>query len=127
MTLGYNKKFISTNPVELPQTGANFKKSGLLLKYTHFSVCLNIERRLPIFCAVNIDGTSYQKSKRGRDKWNFDERVLQKFQLGQAFYSGTEQTFHRGHIVRRLDPCWGHKSIAKKAELDTFHFTNCCP
>jgi endonuclease G len=34
----------------------------------------------------------------------------------------------RGHLVRRLDPAWGQsKSLAKIANDDTFHYTNCAP
>ena len=36
--------------------------------------------------------------------------------------------FDRGHLVRRLDPAWGRsEAIAKVANDDTFHFTNCSP
>jgi len=33
----------------------------------------------------------------------------------------------RGHLVRRRDPCWGTASIAQRANVDTFHFTNAAP
>jgi endonuclease G len=33
-----------------------------------------------------------------------------------------------GHLVRRLDPAWGEtEALAKVANDDTFHFTNCSP
>ncbi len=35
--------------------------------------------------------------------------------------------FQRGHLVRRMDPAWGSKSQALKADADTFHWTNCSP
>src|SRR5262249_56939354 len=37
------------------------------------------------------------------------------------------RTFDCGHLVRREDPNWGTPSRAKKANADTFHFTNCTP
>ncbi len=35
--------------------------------------------------------------------------------------------FDRGHLVRRLDPCWGDDGEVTNANEDTFHFTNCSP
>jgi DNA/RNA endonuclease G (NUC1) len=36
--------------------------------------------------------------------------------------------FDHGHLVGRLDSAWGRtKSIAKTANVDTFHFTDCSP
>jgi endonuclease G len=40
----------------------------------------------------------------------------------------TKNALDRGHLVRRLDPAWGPDlDTAKKANDDTFHFTNCTP
>src|SRR5262249_42079620 len=34
----------------------------------------------------------------------------------------------KGHLVRRIDPAWGpDAAMAKVANDDTFHFTNCAP
>jgi endonuclease G len=55
-----------------------------------------------------------------------DDRLYQ----GQRVSDGpgrNQRIFHRGHMVRRLDPCWGSKAAALRAEADTFHFTNCTP
>jgi endonuclease G, mitochondrial len=96
------------------------------LPYHHYSVVLNANRRLAFFTAVNIDGT-LEKSlgKREKDKWIFDHRVESDLQIGDEWYA---KPFDRGHLVRRLDPAWGRtKAIAKHANDDTFHFTNCSP
>lgn len=96
------------------------------LKYHHYSVVLNRKRRLAFFTAVNIDGRSARSLKREQDKWFFDPRVDKGDQVGNEFYAGTP--FDRGHLVRRLDPAWGrNERIAKVANDDTFHFSNCSP
>jgi endonuclease G len=96
------------------------------LPYHHFSVVLNRKRRLAYFTAVNIDGRSPKGEKRETDKWFFDPRVAEEAQVGNNFYKGT--VFNRGHLVRRLDPAWGRgQSVAKAANDDTYHFTNCSP
>jgi endonuclease G len=96
------------------------------LPYHHYSVVLNAKRRLAFFTAVNIDGTQEKNlGKREQDKWIFDKRVENRLQIGNEWYG---KPFDRGHLVRRLDPAWGRtKAIAKTANDDTFHFTNCSP
>jgi endonuclease G len=96
------------------------------LPYHHYSVVMNAKRRLAFYTAVNIDGTQERKlDKREQDKWIFDRRVMKRLQIGNEWYC---KPFDRGHLVRRLDPAWGRsKAIAKTANDDTFHFTNCSP
>jgi endonuclease G len=96
------------------------------LPYYHYSVVMNAKRRLAFFTAVNIDGTQEKNlGKREQDKWIFDKRVETRLQIGNEWYG---KPFDRGHLVRRLDPAWGRtKAIAKAANDDTFHFTNCSP
>jgi DNA/RNA endonuclease G (NUC1) len=96
------------------------------LKYHHFSVVLHGKRRLAFFTAVNIDGRFARSIERATDKWYYDPRVGQEAQVGNELYKGT--MFDRGHLVRRLDPAWGRTThVAKVANDDTFHFTNCSP
>jgi endonuclease G len=83
---------------------------------------------LAFFTAVNIDGKAHRQDdlKRGNDKWYFDTRIPQSAQIGLELY--TANPFDRGHLVRRLDPAWGRTvRVAKTANDDTFHFTNCSP
>ncbi|MBS0205804.1 MAG: DNA/RNA non-specific endonuclease [Planctomycetes bacterium] len=104
-----------------PGTGAPYE-----LQYHHYSVVMNKQRRLAFFTAVNIDGTQEQNlGKREQDRWIFDHRVDKSLQIGNEWYG---KPFDRGHLVRRLDPAWGRSvAIAKSANDDTFHFTNCSP
>lgn len=97
------------------------------LKYTHFSVVMRGDRRLPFFTAVNIDGELLHAFPRASDKWYRDPRLEDsEHQIGPELY--TSNKFDRGHLVRRLDPTWGAtRKEAKQAELDTFFYTNCSP
>jgi DNA/RNA endonuclease G (NUC1)/V8-like Glu-specific endopeptidase len=105
-----------------PQAGADQHE----LKYHHFSVVMNGKRRLAFFTAVNIDGKKARDIARESDKWFFDPRISRQEQIGNDLYASNP--FDRGHLVRRLDPAWGRtERIAKVANDDTFHFTNCSP
>ena len=94
------------------------------LAYTHFSVVMNGPRRMPFYSAVNIDGTRAKRSPRG-DSWFLDPRIPADVQCGPAVYAGND--LDRGHMTRRLDPVWGSDADAKRADADTFCFTNACP
>jgi endonuclease G len=97
-----------------------------VLPYHHFTVVLNKQRRLAFFTAVNIDGSLAQETKRANDRWFFDPRVPKEEQAGEDVY--TNNDLDLGHLVRRLDPTWGTTpDIAKLANDDTFHYTNCTP
>jgi endonuclease G, mitochondrial len=98
------------------------------LRYEHFSVVFNADRKMALLTAVNIDGK--QSLKIGRDdQWYYDSRLPTEIQVGDELY-GNEPAgnyFDRGHLVRRLDPVWGALETAKVANQDTFHWTNCSP
>lgn len=133
---GYDRDFLDT-PVPLPilpdelaaQAAPNTQATDeprYLLPYHHFTVVLSKERRLAFFTAVNIDGALSQQPRRARDHWFFDPRVAQGEQTGKDVYDGNDLDL--GHLVRRLDPAWGDTDgVAKLANDDTFHFTNCSP
>ena len=100
-----------------------------VLRYHHFSVVMNKVRGLAFWVGVNIDGALHTWRKdlaRTKDKWFFDPRIAQFEQVGEEVYA--KNALDRGHLVRRLDPAWGRDlETAKKANDDTFHFTNCTP
>ncbi|GAG61244.1 unnamed protein product, partial [marine sediment metagenome] len=68
------------------------------------------------------DGNSLKRIPR-KDKWFIDPRIENRVQIGNMLYF--DNALDRGHITRRLDVVWG--SSAKKANDDTFHYTNCVP
>jgi endonuclease G len=127
---GYDPNFLGAeHQLGLPKLAPNLQSKvaklndgGEVLTYHHFSIVMNAERRLAFHTAVNVDGRQLNTVERGSDKWYFDPRLDKRLQTGPELYS---KPLDHGHLVRRLDPCWG--SIAVAADEDTFHFTNCSP
>lgn len=125
--MGYKSDFISRKgKIELPGIRKNQHRNVCNIDYTHFSIVFSIDRMLPLCCAVNIDGRNFVQIKRTKDVWKKEISVFDH-QIAESFYKETKLQFHKGHIVRRLDPCWGTKTQAKQAENDTFYYTNACP
>ncbi len=147
---GYDPDFLSGNPVSLPSLNdAQRAEAARLLQaptgadpyelpYQHFSIVMNAARRMAFFTAANIDGSTWIDIKRDEgesreaeatEKWFNDPRIPPDAQCQQDLYDAQEpkRVFDRGHLVRRQDPAWGTAARAKKANADTFHFTNCTP
>lgn len=134
---GYDPNFLSQK-VKLPQDRtrkamqARLKgKTTTELKYTHFSVVFDTERRFARYTAVNIDGGSLKRNSGVKKSWRRDGRIDVDIQPDDDFYvkSAAKESvyFQRGHLVRRVDPSWGTPAVAKRAVEDTFHFTNAAP
>lgn len=135
---GYNPDFLGVS-VPLPELTPKALAFGPVasvagttdnvLRYTHFSIVMCETRRLAFVTAVNIDGKQWVSLERKDDEWFFDPRIPESLQIGNRFYSNEPggNFFDRGHLVRRQDPIWGEASVAKLANSDTFHFTNCSP
>ena len=96
-----------------------------VLAYTHFSVVMNAGRRMPFYSAVNIDGTQLLRIPRQNTNWLLDPRIPAAAQVGNEVYRGND--LDKGHMTRRLDPVWGPRPTAARADADTFHYTNACP
>ena len=134
---GYNPAFLTHNvplPTVRPDLQGQLAMNGHNnpeFKYEHFSIVFNQQRKLAFFTAVNIDGRKLVQVRRARDVWKFDSRIPAEYQLSNGFYSNARREglmFDRGHLVRRLDPCWGDDDqVVNQANEDTFHFTNCTP
>jgi endonuclease G, mitochondrial len=136
---GYDPSFLGTGarrvplptlPPELLKKAARMKgvtgSSAHILRYHHYSVVINRERKLAFFTAVNIDGRQIVRIKRETDKWFLDPRIDPSDQAGEEIYADND--LDRGHLVRRLDPAWASTPAqAKIYNDDTFHFTNCTP
>ncbi|HET8863161.1 MAG TPA: DNA/RNA non-specific endonuclease [Solirubrobacterales bacterium] len=139
---GYDESFLGAGALSVPlpelsdelaaeaatmaDTAKSDGKPAHVLPYHHFSVVLSKERKLAFFTAVNIDGATERRLKRDSDSWSLDPRIPADVQTGEPVYK--DNKLDRGHLVRRLDPCWGSsEAVAKGGNDDTFHFTNCAP
>jgi endonuclease G len=139
--LGYDPDFLNiTLPLapiyaSLAERGAVaplLDGSGHELKYLHFSSLIDEKRRFPLMTAVNIDGNRLINPGTRKDTWRQDARIDPKYQPDDEFYVRTRAPekvyFSRGHLVRRLDPCWGANAAESKRGMeDSFHFTNAAP
>ncbi|WP_299820039.1 DNA/RNA non-specific endonuclease [uncultured Roseibium sp.] len=94
------------------------------LKYTHYSAVINGERRLAFYAAANIDGNELRRPRR-INSFKLDPRLAEDKQAGEDLYSRND--LDRGHLIRRLDPCWGTKEEAELANLDSMYFPNIAP
>ncbi|MCS5733839.1 DNA/RNA non-specific endonuclease [Herbiconiux daphne] len=107
-------------PVAVPRAG----RPIVPLAYTHFTVLLDTSRRLAALTAVNIDGLLLTDVAR-TDDWHLDDRVDESQQAGPELYARND--LDRGHLVRRRDPVWGDEATARRAEFDSFVYTNAAP
>jgi endonuclease G len=131
-TLGYNPSFLG-EPLPLPDFDQSncvpLKNSvGYEICYTHFSIFQHKVRKLPLLAAVNISGAAYSaQSRLGGDAWKYCDQIHEKYQIDNSLYGHDLQTFDRGHIIRRVDPCWGDLKTSTQADKDTFNWANCTP
>jgi endonuclease G, mitochondrial len=117
---------LAAQAATMADTAKSDGKPAHVLPYHHFSVVLSKERKLAFFTAVNIDGATERRLKRDSDSWSLDPRLPADVQTGETVYK--DKHLDRGHLVRRLDACWGGSdAIARGGNDDTFHFTNCAP
>ena len=127
---GFARDFLSVR-IDLPKVSTSNKQNAFLVggsevvDYTHFSLALNKIRRFAFWVAWNIDGGSIRRLSRSGIPFILDPRVPKNFQVGDALYAGNR--LDRGHIARRADLLWGGPNEAKKANKDSFYFTNITP
>jgi len=131
-SLGYRSAFLG-KALRLPKLNKNLLATlstgrGQEIKYTHYSAFVHKQRLLPLMTAVNIKGEAFSAPVRtGNEPWDFSDQVEKQYQLAGSFYANDLNTFDRGHLVRRIDPCWGNADIASQAETETFKWINCTP
>lgn len=120
--IGYDAEFIGPGnlAVPLPRPAQETRR----LDYTHFSVLLDPVRRLAAATACTIDGGKLVELPR-KGSWRLDPRIPADEQSGNGLYENN--SFDRGHLVRRLDPVWGDTASAEQANNDTFNYTNAAP
>lgn len=127
---GFAQDFLSAR-IDLPKlTGINKQKAFMVngsevINYTHFSLALNKVRRFAIWVGWNVDGGNIKKIGRKGIPFVLDPGVPMDFQVGEEIYEGNR--LDRGHIARRADLVWGGLTEAKKANKDSFFFTNIAP
>ena len=99
-------------------------QSGII-DYTHFSLVLNKVKRFPFWVGWNVDGGNIKRISRSGSRFIYDSNIPIEFQVGDELISGNR--LDRGHVARRADLLWGDFEEAKKANKDSFFFTNITP
>lgn len=97
---------------------------AFVLRYQHFSVIMSASRRMCMLSAVNINGKTSRRTKRG--PWKWDPRIPREAQIMKECY-GDAPKFSRGHMTRREDPAWGSETEAVEGNKDSMHVTNTVP
>ncbi|MBT2511790.1 DNA/RNA non-specific endonuclease [Streptomyces sp. ISL-98] len=127
---GYDPAFLGTR-IDPPRLTAAVKDDAVQLSgtdvipYTHFSLALNGVRGFAFWVAWNIDGGSIKKLPRRGIKFIKDPRLPDDVQIGNELYE--DNPLDRGHLARRADLLWGAPLEAKKANKDSFFYTNITP
>lgn len=127
---GFVQGFLSFH-IDLPELGSTSKQNAFIkngsevVEYTHYSLALNKVRRFAFWVGWNIDGGDIKKVSRKGIPFATDPAIPMEFQVGEEVYSGNR--LDRGHIARRADLLWGSLSEARKANKDSFFFTNIAP
>jgi endonuclease G len=127
MLKGYFSDFLGGDFLPMPTITEENEliQKHVILPYTNFTVNFCIPRKVPVYTAVNIHGKFFVQIKRESAPWQYDSTLTKSGQIGEEFYPNTNEQFHKGHIVRRIDVSWGIDAV--QAQTDTFHYTNACP
>ena len=133
--MGFETAFLGGDlEVALPAVEPNLKADLVLvdgtpvIDYTHFSLAMSRSRRLARWVAWNIDGTRFEFADAiSRDGIDFrpDPRLPLDVQTLEDVYAAN--SLDRGHLARRSDLLWGPLAEARKANTDSFFFTNIAP
>jgi endonuclease G, mitochondrial len=128
---GYAVNFLGT-AIAMPTAITDEVKQDFLevggltiIDYMHFSLAMSRSRRFARWVAWNIDGGSLRRLSRNGIKFRKDSRLPTNAQVGDEIYKNN--SLDRGHLARRADLLWGSLSEAKKANTDSFFFTNITP
>ncbi|MER5465904.1 DNA/RNA non-specific endonuclease [Streptomyces sp. NPDC002668] len=127
---GYAPDFLGKR-IDLPKLNAAIKSDAVqldgseVIPYTHFSLALSESRGFAFYVAWNIDGASLKKLSRNGIKFVKDNRIPDDVQVGNELYE--DNPLDRGHLARRADLLWGSPAEAKKANIDSFFYTNITP
>jgi endonuclease G len=129
---GYDPGFLAV-PIGTPQLNPSIKEDAVringseVIPYTHFSLALSTSRRFAVWVAWNIDGGTLKKLDRKGIGFAKDPRLPAAAQVSNELYKGRNNRLDRGHIARRADVVWGSLPEAKKANKDSFFYTNITP
>lgn len=136
---GYRPNFLGNNRrVALPEETSEVQRelatltdsTRTELKYDHYSLKINKERRTAFYVAANINGAQLWNNmdlgkRPDRPKWSYDPRMDDAVQPDDAIFSNAMQ---RGHLFKREDAGWGaDRDAIVRADEHSFTITNATP
>jgi endonuclease G, mitochondrial len=120
--MGYDPLFLGPG---VPMPAATTDAVTVLLPYLHYSVLFRPDRRFAAMTALDLDGRRLKSLDRA-DHWQLDPRLAAELQAGPPVYAHND--LDRGHLVMRASSMWGDtEEEVRRAEADTFYFTNAAP
>jgi endonuclease G len=129
---GYDPDFLPGASIPVPGAAeavvadyAPTKAGEQVRHYTHFSLAMSASRRFARWVAWNIDGSAISKLPRKGLDFTIDDAYAREHQGGKELYE--DNRLDRGHVARRADLIWGPPDEAKRANEDSFFFTNITP
>lgn len=129
MQIGFDPEFLGCS-TPAPQVAEPFLADlvpldgRVVIDYTHFSLALSGSRRMARWVAWNIDGSRLVPGLRDGDDFVEDRRLAGHQILNRTYLNNR---LDRGHIARRADVAWGDHDEARRANDDSFYFTNITP
>jgi endonuclease G, mitochondrial len=119
---GYDPLFLGPG---VPMPAVRTDEATVLLPYLHYTVVFRPDRRFAALTALDLDGARLKSLDRA-DNWQLDPRLAAELQAGPPVYAHND--LDRGHLVMRASSMWGDSDAeVRRAEADTFYFTNAAP
>jgi endonuclease G len=120
--MGYDPLFLGPG---VPMPAVMTDAVTVLLPYLHYSVLFRPDRHFAAMTALDLDGARLKSLDRA-DSWQLDPRLAADLQAGPPVYAHND--LDRGHLVMRASSMWGDTDEeVRRAEADTFYFTNAAP
>lgn len=130
--MAYDESFLGGDavpvPVLSPRLLAAAFDGGSLVDHERFSLVLNRVRGLAIFTAHNIDGSTMipEGVIPRKDSFRLDGKVDADLQIDND-RGYKHNPWDRGHLTRRRSLHWGDEQAARRADRDSFVWTNIAP
>ena len=130
--MAYDKNFIGGFEIPLPVPSERVladAHDGGFIHHSRYSLLFNTERGFAHATAHNIDGKSILSKQVSSRSFRYDPLIKPvKLQTGnKQGYSGLENHWDRGHLVRRKSMSWGSKNKAEIAERESDYYSNITP
>ncbi len=130
--MGFDSAFIPGFEVSLPNLTERVRSSafndGKPIHHSRFSIIFNKERGFASVTAHNIDGLTIipEGEIDRKDRFRLDPNVPSELQVDND-RGYVNNPWDRGHLVRRRALHYGDLAIAKKADAESFFWTNIAP